>query len=178
MKLLLQFLLATSLCSFHSYKDSSQIDWNADRKLSWEDFKAVPDAGSPNAALTGTNIKFDFSYNSESGFKYHVSCRFDKNSSWGRVKTDYILSHEQGHFDIAEIYARKLYKGLKEYKPDVKKANKEVNKIYENVMRGLRDEQIEYDRETNFSINKEKQNEWLKKISADLKSLEVYADYH
>ena len=81
--------------------------------------KQSTDSNSPNAALTGTNIKFDFSYSSETGFKYHITCQFDKNSSWGRVKTDYILSHEQGHFDIAEIYTRKLCKAFREYKPDV-----------------------------------------------------------
>jgi hypothetical protein len=177
MKLLLQVLLIVSLSSFIRLSNSL-IDWNADRRLTWSDFKASPDPSSPNAALTGTNIKFDFSYSSDKGFQYHISCQFDKNKSWGRVKTDYILSHEQGHFDIAEIYARKLYKAFKEYNPDVKNANKEVNKIYEKVMSELTQAQKQYDHETNFSINKEKQMEWLKKIDDDLKSLQAYADYH
>lgn len=34
-----------------------------------------------------------------------------------------------------------------------------------------------YDLETNHSINKEKQAEWLQKISRELKSLEEFADY-
>ena len=178
MKLLLQFLLITYLSSFYSYKSNSLIDWSAERSLTWDDFKARPDKNSPNAALTGTNIKFDFSYGSNRGFKYHVYCQFDKNSSWGRVKTDYILSHEQGHFDIAEIYARKLSKALKEYTPDIDKANKEVNKIYEKIMNDLHEEQLHYDKETNFSINKAEQSRWLKKISDDLKKSEAYGDYH
>ncbi len=177
MKLFSHLLLITFLCSFETHSNSL-IDWSADRRLSWSDFKARPDSNSPNAALTGTNIKFDFSYNSETGFKYHITCQFDKNSSWGRVKTDYILSHEQGHFDIAEIYTRKLCKAFREYKPDVEKANKEVNKIYQKVMSELSERQKEYDRETNFSINKEKQAEWLKKIDEELRSLQAYADYH
>jgi hypothetical protein len=178
MKLLLQFLLITFLSSGHSHKSNSLIDWSADRKLTWDDFKAKADKNSPNAALTGTNIKFDFSYSSDKGFTYHITCQFDKNSSWGRVKTDYILSHEQGHFDMAEIYARKLNKALKEYTPDMSKANKEVNKIYEKVMRELSAAQVEYDRETNFSINKPEQNRWLIKISDELKNSASYADYH
>jgi len=178
MQLLLQFLFITFLSSSNSYKSNSLIDWNADRKLTWDDFKAKPDKNSPNAALTGTNIKFNFSYSSDKGFRFHISCQFDKNSSWGRIKTDYILSHEQGHFDIAEIYARKLFKALKEYRPDVDKANKEVNKIYEKIMNELHDAQLQYDRETNFSINKPEQNRWLIKISDELKNSEAYADYH
>src|ERR1700733_10251558 len=111
MKLLSNILLVISLCSFET-KSSSLIDWSADKRLTWSDFKARPDENSPNAALTGTNIQFDFAYSSQTGFTYHITCRFDKNKSWGRVKTDYILSHEQGHFDIAEIYTRKLCKAF------------------------------------------------------------------
>jgi hypothetical protein len=177
MKFLSQVLLIILLSSFKIH-NSSLIDWSPERKLTWDDFKSKPDKGSPNAALTGTNIKFDFSYSSDAGFKYHISCQFDKNSSWGRVKTDYILSHEQGHFDIAEIYARKLCKAFREYSPDVENANKEVNKIYDRVMHELHDEQLRYDHETNFSIKKEQQMAWLKKIDEDLKSLQAYANYH
>jgi len=177
MKLLLQFFFIAFL-SPQFYGNNSLIDWSADRRLTWDDFKARPDPNSPNAALTGTNIKFDFSYSSTEGFKYHITCQFDKNSSWGRIKTDYILSHEQGHFDIAEIYARRLNKALKEYKHDVSKANKEINKIYEKVMHELSAAQAQYDRETNFSIDKPEQIRWLIKISDELKSYEEYADYH
>ncbi len=177
MKLISHLLLIIFLSSFVT-PNNSLIDWSADKRLTWSDFKESPDASSPNAALTATNIRFNFSYSSDKGFQFHITCQFDKNKSWGRVKTDYILSHEQGHFDIAEIYARKLYKAFKEYKPDVEKANKEVNKIYENVMHELTEAQKEYDQETNFSINKDKQAEWLKKIDEDLKSLQAYADYH
>ncbi len=38
-------------------------------------------------------------------------------------------------------------------------------------------QQQQYDRETDFSRNKEKQAEWLAKIASDLKSLEAFAGY-
>ncbi|HXB43020.1 MAG TPA: DUF922 domain-containing protein [Puia sp.] len=177
MQLMLQFFFITFLSSL-CYKSNSLIDWSSDRKLTWDDFKARPQKNSPNAALTGTNIKFAYSYKSNEGFKYHITCQFDKNSSWGRIKTDYILSHEQGHFDIAEIYARRLHKALKQYTPVVDNANKEVNKIYEKTMGELTATQSQYDRETNFSINKSEQKRWLIKIRDELKSFEEYADYH
>ncbi|HVM89393.1 MAG TPA: DUF922 domain-containing protein [Puia sp.] len=177
MKIFSQLWLFVFFSSF-APTNSSLIDWNSERRLTWDDFKANPDKNSPNAALTGTNIKFDFSYSSDRGFQYHITCQFDKNKSWGRVKTDYILAHEQGHFDIAEIYARKLCKAFREYNPDIEKANKEVNRIYEKVMTELTETQKLYDHQTNFSINKEKQIMWLKKIDDELKSLEAYANYH
>ncbi|MBS1946140.1 MAG: DUF922 domain-containing protein [Bacteroidetes bacterium] len=177
MKILLQLLLTACAISFKPVT-SSLIDWNANRKLTWDDFRAKPDKNSPNAALTGTNIRFDFSYNSSQGFQYHITCQFDKNKSWGRVKNDYILLHEQGHFDIAEIYARRLCKAFREYHPNVQSAKNEVATIYEKTMDKLSKAQKQYDLETGFSINKEKQIEWQRKIEGELKSLQAYADYH
>jgi hypothetical protein len=175
---LFSLFLSLVLTSAFGRPADSLIDWASTRKLTWDDFKAPIDPLSPNAALTGTHIRFDFGYSSASGFTYHISCQFDQQSSWGRVKTDYILSHEQGHFDIAEIYARKLCKAFREYHPDVAKANKQVNKIYDGVMRELNEEQKQYDAETNFSIDKPEQEKWLKKIRQELDSLQTYADYH
>ncbi len=177
MKLLMQFFIVTIFSSPYFSGNNSLIYWSAERKLSWGDFKARPDRNSTNAAMTATDIRFDFTYNTRDGFKFHITCRFDKNSSWGRVKTDYILSHEQGHFDIAEIYARKLNKALNAFIPGKGDPTPDVNKIYENVMRELTVAQAQYDKETNFSINKGEQSRWLLKINDDLRSNEANADY-
>ena len=171
------FILISLSCLSSLKQDNSLIDWSADKKLSWNDFKAEPEKGYSAAALTSTNIKIDFGYYNES-LQYHIRCRFDKNKSWGRVKNDYILSHEQVHFDIAEIYARKLNKVLKTYKPNEDHISKDVNKIYENIMHEYYNKQEEYDKETNFSINKIKQEEWLKKVSNELSELKNYSNYN
>ncbi|HLX91172.1 MAG TPA: DUF922 domain-containing protein [Puia sp.] len=164
-----------TLTRFHSRDD--QIEWSAVRKLTWTDFKQRPDPSSPNAALTSSIIKYDFGYNDVDGLSFHIHCEFDPEASWGRTKTDYILSHEQGHFDITEIYARKLDKAFKEYKPtpDIKK---KINKIYMGLMAELHEYQEKYDAATNFSLNHDKQQEWLQKISNQLKELEPYSNYH
>ena len=175
MKIFLQFLLITF--PFFSFSDKPFIDWNANRKLTWDDFKEPPDMNAPNAALTTSAIQFNFTYDGHT-LKYTITCQFDENKSWGKVKTDYILSHEQGHFDITEIYARKLNKLLMEYKIDnVKTLSKDLNKIYQTTMHELNHYQDVYDGDTNFSINKEMQAEWLGKINKELKSLQPYADY-
>src|SRR5690349_19213237 len=91
------------------------IDWSASRKLTWADFKGKPDPASTNAALTHSSITLSSEYSNKQ-IKYMVSCKFNKLLSWGRVKNDYILKHEQGHFDIAEAHARLLFKNLGEYR--------------------------------------------------------------
>ena len=154
----------------------SLIDWSSARKLNWDDFRAQQDGISVNAALTSTRIDIDYSLNNHD-FKYHISCQFDPSKSWGRVKSDYILSHEQAHFDIAEIHARLLNKALKNYKFNFKTAKTDIGDIYQKLMNDHHDMQEQYDEETNYSRNETRQQEWKEKIADTLKGLESYADY-
>lgn len=170
-------ILSLSLLLIFSGNQSNLIEWNAARRLTWNDFKAAPDKNSTNAALTSSSINIEFGYTNTS-LKYNIKCRFDQKLSWGRVKNDYILAHEQGHFDIAEIHARKLNKQLKEYKFNERTVGRDVNKIYENVMREHHAFQSQYDEETNYSRNPENQNRWNNKIAGSLKELEPFQNYH
>ena len=153
------------------------IQWNPSRRLNWNDFKGSPPRSASNAALTSSGILMKFSTNGE-WLDYQISCNFDKNSSWGRVKNDHILSHEQGHFDISEIYARKLNKTLKAYHPRGNSVTRDVNEIYKKVMDELLVMQNKYDEETDYSRNFRQQENWLSKIDGYLEGLKDYADYH
>lgn len=154
----------------------SVIPWNQHRRLTWADFQARPDEASSNAALTSAAISFNFGY-SERSLKFSISCVFDKKSSWGRIKNIYILGHEQGHFDIAELYARKLNKALSNYKFRPKTVNKDFNGIYQRMMQEHSNVQQQYDHETDYSRDPEEQLRWLKKIDAGLEEYSAWADY-
>ena len=156
--------------------NNNLIAWSTARKLTWSDFKGDPDPRSPNAALTSSNINIEFGFNN-TGFQYSIRCVFDKNRSWVRIANDYVLAHEQGHFDIAETYARRLNKALAAYRFNAASGNKDVNDIYGGSMKEHRQTQAQYDQETDYSRNRPKQAEWLKKIAADLKSLSAFANY-
>ena len=93
------------------------------------------------------------------------------------MKTDYILAHEQGHFDITEIYARKLHKELLDYKFNRKTFRQDVNAIYDRVVKEKENFQFAYDGLTDHSRNKTVQEEWLQKIEQLLAETEPYADY-
>jgi len=177
LKLIAILLLLPSFLSFRAIKDENDIQWTAGRRLTWSDFKSPPDRNASNAALTSSKIIFNYGYGDEKGFSYHISCVFDKTSSWGKVKTEYILSHEQGHFDIAEIYARKLNKALKHYSFNVKTSPKEVPVIYQQIMKEEGQLQNQYDSETDFSRDKPQQAIWLEKIQRELDKLKEFAAY-
>ena len=170
-------ILALSLMMLFSNSQSNLIEWSADRRLTWSDFKAQPDKASTNAALTSSSINIEFGYTGTS-LKYNIKCRFDQKLSWGRIKNDYILAHEQGHFDIAEIHARKLNKMLKAYKFNNRTVGNDVNKIYDTVMKEHHALQSQYDQETNYSRNPAQQDAWLNKIDSTLKILQEFRNYH
>ena len=152
------------------------LNWNTGKKLVWEDYKSKPDTRSDAAASTATYLGINYSVSGTS-LSYKITCSFSKDKSWGRYKTDYILSHEQGHFDITEIFARKLNKKISEYKFDRSNFKTDLQKIYQDILDEKEQFQNQYDEETDFSRNKDKQAEWLIKISKMLNDLKDFSNY-
>jgi hypothetical protein len=169
-------LLLTPLFLFAQNTEEELLKWSASRRLSWSDYKAKPNPNSDAAATTTTVLAVDYNFNNNQ-FGFTIKSQFSKTRSWGVHKTDYILSHEQGHFDIAEVFARKLHKNLSEYRFNKKTYQKDLKKIYSDITEEKEEVQNNYDKETSHSINKEKQAEWLKKISAMLEEYSAWADY-
>lgn len=157
--------------------NEEMIAWSPTYKLTWADYKARPETGSDVAATTTTYIGIEYNINA-SGFSYKIQCRFSKDRSWGLHKTPYILAHEQGHFDIAELFARKLHKAMLAYRFNKRTYQQDLKAIYEKLMNEKEAMQDEYDRETNHSINRRQQAVWLEKISFLLNDYSAYASYH
>ncbi|HEY4150507.1 MAG TPA: DUF922 domain-containing protein [Chitinophagaceae bacterium] len=158
-------------------KEDDTIRWSASRRLVWNDFKGKPDGTRDDAALTSSGIGFGYSYSDRDGFTWHIAGLFDKEKSWVKMKDDYILAHEQGHFDITEIFARRLNKELKEYKVSKDRVQKDAPAIYQAIMKEQFEMENRYDDETDNSRKKDKQAAWLEKIRNELNGLERYADY-
>ena len=109
------------------------IPWSKDYLLSWDDFQGNPD---PAYAKELENFRGKVScripYQCKWGFdneqpkieiqclSVEVNCFFNKNLSWVRddlfnESKEYqneVLKHEQGHFDLAEEYARIIQKRM------------------------------------------------------------------
>lgn len=178
-KLVFLFLsvLSISTSLFAQDNTDNYLTWNSKRKLTWKDFKAaVPAVTRGASASTATQLHFSYSVRA-GNITYDLNSFFNPEKSWVKDKTDLILGHEQGHFDIAEIYIRKLYKALQEYTFDKKTYKKDLQDIYRQVAKDKDVFQNEYDAETNHSINVAKQKEWEEKIKGILKELEPYAKY-
>jgi hypothetical protein len=152
------------------------ISWTTDRLLTWDDFKCEPKTGTDAVASTSTSLGIAYQL-VDGQLTYDVSCNFSKVKSWGSMKTDYILAHEQGHFDITEIYARKLHEALKNYKFSKRTFKKDIGEIYQSIVSQKESMQKTYDGETDHSRDRKVQYEWLEKIQTMLDETSEYAAY-
>src|SRR5258705_9827270 len=140
-------LLMIPAIGFSQAKDEEMIEWNPTRALTWSDYKGSPDPRSDAAASTTTYLGIEYKMD-EKGFSFKIQCRFSLTRSWGRSKTDFILKHEQGHFDIAEIFARTLNKRMSEYQFNKTTFKTDLKNIYDGITREKEAFQDLYDRET------------------------------
>jgi len=162
-------------------KDNADtIYWNQDRKLTWADFQGKAPETRWEKANTDAGISFATVQEGEI-YKIKLLTMFAVKKSWTLTDDAYILSHEQGHFDITEIGRRKIRKALIENNCNeipqdrMKKDIHKVEDIYRKGMDNMEKEQEKYDKETNHSIIVDQQKRWLEKIANDLKDLDKYA---
>lgn len=148
------------------------IPWSADYRLSWKDFKGPIPLEALAAATTASGISYEYSGNmmfNEVKIDFVVTAFFYPQESWYKpdICDDNTLSHEQLHFDIAELFARRMRKKLSNatFSSNVKE---EVRNIYQETLKELSDLQERYDWETDYSRNREVQLRWNQQIAEAL----------
>ncbi|MGB5236783.1 MAG: DUF922 domain-containing protein [Flavobacteriaceae bacterium] len=165
------FLVVIS--SIAGYSQEEEIPWSVDFRLKWSDFRGQARENSRIAAVTASGISYRFSSVERDGYyevKYEVSTFFYPEKSWYQPQKcdDLVLSHEQLHFDIAEIFSRKMRRTIDntQFTENVKA---EINAIYRKTIEELEVFQDRYDTETNYSMNRAAQLRWNKEIKEALK---------
>ena len=156
--------------------EDETIAWRSERKLNWEDFRCMPQKQGDAVASTSTSLGISYQVKNDV-LIYDISCHFSKKKSWGVLKTDYILAHEQAHFDITELHARKLYEALYNYEFNSATFKKDIAAIYEGIVKEKEAMQEAYDRETDHSRRRRAQFDWLERIDSMLSDTELYSSY-
>ena len=184
-KVILIFLYSILLVScaglnspqYSSIDENSIVRWDENRKLTWNDFQGEP---IKNASVSSELlIQMPANFNKAALFlssNFNVECYFVKNGSWvdSSKATEQLLKYNQSIFDIYELYARKLRKKFEETEFGVSDPTDKFNSIYHNNSEALSKELINYRKETELGINKNKIDEWSIKIANMLKELENY----
>jgi hypothetical protein len=169
------FIISVSFTQIQQPID--KIYWATNNPLTWDHFKGSPDTTREYAAATDCHI--DMNYNSRKDTLYvrveTYSTTFD---SWikPKYKTIELLKHEQLHFDVAELFARKLRKTILELRIQKKDAQNALQAIEAANTNAYRKYQDLYDSETDHNLIKKKQEEWEKKITSELKAYEAYSN--
>jgi predicted secreted Zn-dependent protease len=157
----------------------TQIEWSADRKLTWDDFKGESDTINHPNTLAMTNSGFGY----ESGIsmfkegQIFVQSVFNTNESWvvSEGRNDYVLRHEQIHFDITEIYSRKLRKELSDSKITSNNLL-QAKAIFDKVFDELQKRQARYDNETKHGDKKDTQENWEAIVEIELAKYNFYRE--
>ncbi|MEJ2593992.1 MAG: DUF922 domain-containing protein [bacterium] len=155
------------------------IDWTPEIKLRWSDFRADKKG---NVAFSVASSSCGFGYNGYvrgEEIRVSVFVRFYCEESWkepGFSQPD-VLQHEQLHFDICELYGRKLYQGIHALRAKKRLNEKNLQKLYNSLVKEYDAFQDRYDRETKHSTVGGAQKQWNERIKNDLDRLAAFADY-
>lgn len=150
------------------------IIWKTDSLLRPEDFKAKPKSNGP----LGLSYVGYLCYTNEANGELilNVEAIFVKSKSYIVKNTEYVLKHEQIHFDIAELHARRLRKRIDEVDfKKIKSVQNEINKLQDKTVKEYNKEQADYDKDTEHGLNAAKQKVWNEKIQAAIKELDKYS---
>ena len=139
------------------------IQW---RKLSWNDFNGSVSSGA--AASTATEISFQ---TKEKGGRYYFTATalFAPKSSFTTTKSEKTLRHEQLHFDITELFARKINKEIEKYQGGSYQDCARAGVIYDSLCTLWDRMEEDYDRETEHSMNEGAQKRWENYVCGELK---------
>ena len=174
------------------------IAWDANRPLTWDDFAGpvATDVHTKQVAATAASLGWAYHYRVEQSngacvyliTDIRVSAVFDPNRSWVKPGhgTTAVLAHEQGHFDIAQIYklmfddmTREFVGAARECKGDsAKRISKFVDNdiarllgnLYEQTWEQHTEAQATYDAETNHGTHAAAQEQWLARIATGLRN--------
>ena len=171
-------LVINPICSFSQDKDKL-VEWSASQKLLTSHFTLEAPTGrlekeigrGRRSILEGfifTGI--DYSYHQiNKDVSFSVKSFMDPLKSWIRDTTNKeTLEHEQAHFNITEIYSRKIRRDLS----FIKNAN-DAKKIYGKYIKELQEEQDRFDDSHHGEVGVEP--EWQLKIENELLELENWS---
>src|SRR5690349_17391056 len=149
------------LCSYSS--TNREIEWSKDRKLTINDYTIVNHVIDDSiAATTCTGMKLIYDHGRK---VYTAIAIFDKTRSLWNIslvkRPQWILNHEQLHFDITNYIAKEYNKRVK-FSGLTKREQLFEFDRYDKMLDSI---QLKYDFETNHSRDSIQQLEWNKYVN-------------
>jgi hypothetical protein len=168
-------ILLVSTASAQKTTTNDLIAWQEDYRLKYNDFKGRPPGKAERGqkvAVTSSVVSLKTSSMDKNIPDFEVFNYFEKKGSWIISKTEDVLIHEQLHFDISEIFARKIRRELKKLQEHNERDTDKYYQVFDKLLNELNDYQNQYDSEVYFNV--EKQKDWIDKVANELKALEAF----
>jgi hypothetical protein len=171
---------ASQKCLDETPEDPAECEPN--RPLTWDDFQA-----KPIRQLDGARSALNY--------RTAVGCRNQRLQV--RVLTVFLpaqssvtyriissglasrvgLAHEQLHFDLSEVFARRIRRMYAELQDPCPRPDQALDALADPLFREAAETQNRYDDYTRFGESEARQLEWAKRIAADLAELEPWAHH-
>jgi hypothetical protein len=158
--------------------NSDELYWSKTRQLAWYDFQGkIPDSSVLSA---GVSVKLKLRYEiNKKLISVQLICFLAKKESWFKDTSNYMLNHEQAHFNIGELTARMMRKQMDSLsKAKAKLSIKEIKTVFESYSNKLKEMQDLYDNETNHSLNFDAEIRWENMILEELEKLKEFEDLY
>jgi len=153
----------------------SIIIWTKNYKISWNDFLGKRLISKDNvAAKSFLELYYIPGYHKNGYYSYTIIPVFNKYKSSVLDRNIKLLEHEQIHFDILEIFSRKIRKQFEILK-NFNESEYTHYKIFNNYLDSLKNYQERYDLDTDHSLVEKKQEFWKKIVAIKLKELDSYS---
>ena len=155
--------------------------WSLKRPLVWADFKGDPPRNGTAAAETAYTLLYGARCTGQT-FEFRVVAAFRPKESWVRqailkrpADSTRALKHEQTHFDLAEVHARRMRRHFAELIAPCRVSTDNLSEIAERMVGEEHAAQEKYDAETDHSRVPAEQARWDKEVTAQLSALVKYA---
>lgn len=159
-----------------------RIPWIEGQKLTWDDFQSVEKGRNRFAAESSCGLFYSLTQEGDRT-RVTVFAYFIPDESWvvAAKKNERLLAHEQLHFDIAELWARKMKKSFAKYELPVQsfikqKADRKMKEEYARFFKEMMKMQQRYDHETVHGTKEREQEKWERDIKRNLDALSQFVD--
>lgn len=150
--------------------------WSAARRLAWSDFQGSPPAEGAEGAKTSYTLYSGWKCRGDA-FEFRVIAAFRPGQSWVKAivlndstQRRTVLRHEQTHFDLAEVHARRMRRAFGDLARPCAQTDAALNAMAQRLAQEEKAEQRRYDDETDHGLLAERQAAWIRDVARRLES--------
>jgi len=158
------------------------MPWVQRRPLTWADFQGRPPAAAGSVAAETAYTLIQGARCTGSTFEFRVVAAFRPKDSWVRptmlrtsADSAHALRHEQTHFDLTEVHARRLRRYFSELMAPCRIATGDLEGSAARIGRDEKAAQAQYDAETDHGRAVTQQTRWERDVAAQLQTLAKFA---